>query len=169
MSRTLYALTSLAIVSILFAQARAADPGLVNVDTLLLPQSSLLSSSTKPAFNPLTMPDLHLSTPAKAAPSTATTSISLPTFATGQVVLSSRPTSSRSTTPLGNDSLLGLNTRSDATPLLLTGIAGQSASPSTSTIVTPALLRDTGSTFASPALYAPPANLLENSHPLLTH
>jgi hypothetical protein len=36
-------------------------------------------------------------------------------------------------------------------------------------MVTPALLRDTGSTFASPALYTPPANFLENSHPLLSH
>jgi hypothetical protein len=167
MSRTLYVLTSLAIVSTLLAEARAVEPGFVGVDTLLPPQqSSLLSSSAKSALSPSILPDLHLSTAVKTTPTPATAT--MPTFASGQIVWSSRPTS-HPTSSSSNDSLLGPNPRADASPFLLTGIASQSSSPSTSAIVTPTLLRDTGTSFASPALYMPPANYLENNHPLLSH
>lgn len=175
MSRTIFALSVFTLAGTLLANARAAEPGFVGVETFLPPpQSSLQASTPKTTFSnpsPMAMPDLHLSSAIKTSATTAT----MPNFAGGQIVWSSRPTPTSTTTgsrpasPSAGDSLLGINQRADASPFLLTGAGSQPVLPSASGIVTPSLLHDTGASLASPSLYMPPSNYLENSHPSLGH
>ena len=175
MSRKIHTLSFIALAGTLLSAAHAAEPGFVGVETFLPPpQSSLQSGKSKSNItspSPVVMPDLHLSTALK----TSTTAATMPNFAGGQIVWSSRATPTSTTTgsrpasPSAGDSLLGINQRADASPFLLTGAGSQPVLPSASGIVTPSLLHDTGASLASPSLYMPPSNYLENSHPSLGH
>jgi hypothetical protein len=169
MSRLTSPLIAFAVVATSISHALAADPSLAGVDTFLpSPQSSLSGSSLKSAFSPIALPDLHLSTPTKPAPSIAASTASLPVFATAQVNWSGRSTATHGSTPT-IDLQLDATQRNVATPSVsLPGITVSAAPPATNAAITPSPLRDRSATFSpSNTLFTPPASYLDSPHAYL--